>query len=71
MIQTVICICLENSPENTTNHVNAAVHIASIYDTFGLTQLIKDPSRETLDTAPLIDHIASTHPDKNFPNLEF
>ena len=32
---------LENSPENTTNHVNAAVHMASIYDTFGLTQLIR------------------------------
>ena len=57
---------LENSPENATNHVNAAVHMASIYDTFGLTQLIKDPTRETLDTTTLIDHVASTHPE-NIP----
>ena len=57
---------LENSPENTTNHVNTAVHMASIYDTFGLTQLIKDPTRETLDTATLIDHMTSTYPE-NIP----
>ena len=54
---------LENSPENSTNNVHAAVHMASIYDTFGLTQLIQDPTRETLDTATLIDHVASTHPE--------
>ena len=57
---------LENSPENTTNNVYAAVHMASIYDTFGLTQLIKDPTRETWDTATLIDHVASIHP-QNIP----
>ena len=57
---------LENSPENTKNNVNAAAHMASIYDTFGLTQLSKDPTRETLDTATLFDHIASTHPE-NIP----
>ena len=57
---------LENSPENTKNHVKAAVPMASIYDTFGLTQLSMDPTRETLDTATLIDHIASTHPE-NIP----
>ena len=40
--------------------------MASIYDTFGLTQLIQHPTRETLDTATLIDHVASTHPE-NIP----
>ena len=60
---------LENSPENSTNNVNAAVQMASIYDTFGLTQLIQDPTRETLDTATLIDHVASTHPE-NIPESE-
>eukprot|EP00794_Sanderia_malayensis_P003840 gene3840-4379_t len=53
---------VESSPENTTNNVNAAVHMAAIYDTLGLTQLIKDPNRETLNTSTLFDHIASTHP---------
>ena len=38
---------MENSPEITTNNFNAAVHMASIYNTFGLTQLIKDPNRVT------------------------
>ena len=55
---------MENSPENTTNNVNAAVHMALIYDTFGLTQLIKDPTRETLDTTTLFDQVALTHPEK-------
>ena len=32
---------LENSPENSTNNVNAAIHMTLIYDTFGLMQLIK------------------------------
>ena len=40
--------------------------MASIYDTFGLTQLIRDPTRETLETATLIDHVASTQPE-NIP----
>ena len=44
---------LENSPLSCClavgelpfkDNVNAAVHIASIYDTFGLTQSIKDPT---------------------------
>ena len=61
---------LENSPENSTNNVNAAVHMASIYDTFGLTQLIQDPTRETLETATLIDH-EHQFTQKTFLHLEF
>ena len=37
--------------------------MAAIYDTFGLAQLIQQPTRVTLDTATLIDHIATSHPE--------
>ena len=32
-------------------------HIVQIYDTYGMTQIIKDPTRTTSDTETLIDHI--------------
>ena len=57
---------LESSPDSATSNVNAAVHMAAIYDTFGLAQLIQEPTRVTLDTATLIDHIATSHPE-NIP----
>ena len=50
------------------NNGNATVHMASIYATFGLTQLIKVPTRVTLDTPTLIDHIATTRPE-NIPEI--
>ena len=35
-----------------------ARHIKDMYDSFGLTQLISEPTRETEQTSTLIDHIA-------------
>ena len=35
-----------------------ARHIKDMYDSFGLTQLISEPARETEQTSTLIDHIA-------------
>ena len=40
--------------------------MGAIYDTFGLAQLIQEPTRVTLDAATLIDHIATSHPE-NIP----
>ena len=37
------------------NHVK---RIVDIYDSFGLKQLITEPTRETIHTSTLIDHIA-------------
>ena len=39
----------------------------SFYDSFGFKQLINEPTRVTLDTKTLIDHIATTDP-KNIVN---
>ena len=61
---------LEGAPDSATNNINAAVHMDSIYDMFGLAQLIQEPTRVTLDTATLIDHIATSHPE-TFLNPEF
>ena len=62
MIQIVICLHWKVFLI-ATNNVNAAVHMAAIYDTFGLAQLTQEPTRVTLDTATLIDHIATSHPE--------
>ena len=42
---------------------NNAIHLRSIYDLFSFTQLIEEPTRVTLETATLIDHIATTCPN--------
>ena len=42
---------------------NNAKHLRSIYDLFSFTQLIEEPTRVTLGTATLIDHIATTCPN--------
>ena len=57
---------LESSLHSATNNVSAAIHVEVIYDTFCLAQLIQEPTRVTLDTATLIDHIAYSHPE-NIP----
>ena len=38
-----------------------SLHLLEIYNLFGLHQLIESPSRETLTTTTLIDHIATTN----------
>ena len=46
---------LESSSNNLPNNIN---RLADLYYSFGLTQLISEPSRETIDTSTIIDHIA-------------
>ena len=36
------------------------MQLHELYDLFGMTQLIKEPTRVTLDSSTLIDHIATT-----------
>ena len=37
--------------------------MTNIYDNLGFKQLISEPTRETVSTKPLIDQIATTHPN--------
>ena len=39
---------------------NNAKHMADIYELFSFKQLAEEPTRVTLETATLIDHIATT-----------
>ena len=39
---------------------NNAKHMASIYELFSFRQLIDEPTRVTLETATIIDHVATT-----------
>ena len=41
---------------------NYAKHISSLYELFSFKQLIEEPTRVTLDTATVIDHVATTCP---------
>ena len=43
--------------------LNNTAHLAEIYDLFGLTQIIREPTRVTLTSSPLIDHIATNKPE--------
>ena len=38
-------------------------HMCDIYLEFGMKQLIVHPTRETVTTSTLIDHLATTHPN--------
>ena len=49
---------LDSSPDNNSSAYNTASHMAAIFDTFGLKQLIEEPTRVTLISATLVDHIA-------------
>ena len=40
---------------------NNARHIPSMYELFCLKKLIEEPTRVTMDTSTLIDHIATTY----------
>ena len=49
----------------TTKQANQPIdndtrHVTSLYELFNLNQLIKEPTRVTLDTSTIIDHIATT-----------
>ena len=50
--------CDFSHANNSPSHV---VQLHELYDLFGMTQLIKEPTRVTLDSSTLIDHIATTN----------
>ena len=45
-----------------SSSINNTAHLAEIYDLFGLTQMIGEPTRVTLTSSTLIDHIATNKP---------
>ena len=45
-----------------SSSLNKTAHLFEIYDLFGLTQMIDEPTRVTLTTSTLIDHIATNKP---------
>ena len=51
-----------SKPTEQLSDINAK-HPLGIYDLFSFTQLIEEPTRVTLETATLIDHIATTCPN--------
>ena len=46
-----------------SSSLNNTAHLAEIYDLFGLTQMIGEPTRVTLNSSTLIDHIATNKPE--------
>ena len=42
---------------------NHARHMSEVYDLFSFKQLIQEPTRVSLTTSSLIDHIATTCPN--------
>ncbi len=47
-------------PVNESEYDAHAKHLSEIYKIFGFKQLINKPTRETLSTATIIDHVATT-----------
>ena len=54
---------LECTLENNSSAYQSALHMASVFDTIGLKQIINEPTRVTVETASFIDHIAVTKPE--------
>ena len=54
------CDLAKKSSDQTLD--NDAKHISGLYELFSFKQLIKEPTRVTLDTATVIDHVATTCP---------
>ena len=52
----------ETSQEMDFNLAGNSLHMSNIYDLFGFRQMINEPTRETLDTSTLIDHVATNTP---------
>ena len=50
------------STEMDSNLVGNAMHRRNIYSLFGFKQVIKEPTRETLGSSSLIDHVATNLP---------
>ena len=56
---------LSDGPDGQLRDKNSK-HICDLYGLFGLTQLIREPTKVTLDTSTTTDHIATTAP-RNIP----
>ena len=54
------CDLTKKSTDHTLD--NNAKHISSLYELFSFKQLIEEPTRVTLHTATVIDHVATTCP---------
>ena len=54
------CDLAKKSSDQTLD--NDAKHISGLYELFSFKQLIKEPTRVSLDTATVIDHVATTCP---------
>ena len=52
------------SQVRVNNSSSRVVQLHELYELFGMTQLIKEPTRVTLDSSTLIDHIAITNCNK-------
>ena len=50
------------SAEMDSNLVGNSMHMRNIYSLFGFKQVIKEPTRETLDLSSLIEHVANNLP---------
>ena len=49
--------------DENSSSLNNTAHLAEICDLFGLTQMIGEPTRVTLTSSTLIDHIATNKPE--------
>lgn len=52
------CDFSEKAPNQPSD--NNAKHMSDLYELFSLKQLIEEPTRVTLDTSTIIDHVATT-----------
>ena len=53
------CNLLSELPDNSTKH------LTKLLQAYNFTQIIDEPTRTTMDTATLIDHVIKNRPDAN------
>ena len=53
------CNLLSEFPDNSTKH------LTKLLQTYNFTQLVDEPTRTTMDTETLIDHVITKRPDAN------
>ena len=56
------CDFSSKKADKYSSSFNNTAHLAEIYDLFGLTQMIGEPTRVTLTSSTRIDHIATNKP---------
>ena len=60
MFSSAVAFLKQLSANTTKPADNNAKHISSLYELFSLKQLVEEPTRVTLTTSSLIDHVATT-----------